>query len=240
MQRRFALAISLALTTVVTFGIIVVGAQAGFFNGHKGASAEQVSAGPLVQNTAPPRVSDAQPAANQDPLVVTDYVYIDQTPVPIRVRATRATSSTAPPPQGLTAQSKPTTPSSSDATQPGDPTQPAKPSTGDPSPAAVPPASAPPSQPVAPSATALAPTASPQPAPTSTAAPPSPTSAPGLPGEIEFVGTVTAISGNMITFAHDSTTTVVRLSLQVAMGQRLHVHALLQAGVYVATELEGD
>ncbi len=241
MQRKFALALSLAFTTIVTFAIIVVGAQAGFFNGHKAAKADQVSAEPPAQSdTANAGAAGPQAAVdNQAPLVVTDYIYIDQTPVPIRVRGTRAASGAPTPlPQGVTAQPK-AQPASADATRRADSSQTATPGAGNTAVAPPLPTATPPTSPAAPTPTLPAPTPSPQPAATQPPQP-RPTSAPALAGEIEFVGTVTAISGNMATFAYGTTTTAVRVSQPVSTGARFHVHARLQGGVYVATELEGD
>ena len=247
MPRKFALAVSLALTTIVTFGIVAVGAQVGFFSEHKSAKAAQASAAPPAPNVPAPAAPDAQPvAANDDPLVVTDYISIDQTPVPIRMVRPRTASAAVAQSRAVAAQSKAMSSSSPDAARHDDTTQPAQPTAADPasapSPTSVPPTSAPPTQAAAPSATPPAPTASPRPASTSTPAPaqPSPTAPPSLSSEIEFVGTVTDINGNMVTFAHNGTTTVVRMSQSVAVGQRLHVHALLRGGIYVATESEGD
>lgn len=76
------------------------------------------------------------------------------------------------------------------------------------------------------------------PAPTTTP-PPAPTSAPRQQSEIEFVGTVTAVQGNMVTFSYSGTSVVVQVnsgSLQV--GDQAHVHANLVNGVYVASEIE--
>ena len=73
MTRRLALAVALAFTTVVTFALVAIGAQAGLFGdgGKDGAPAEA-----SVGETATPQT----PAA--EPTVVTEYIYIDQTVTP--------------------------------------------------------------------------------------------------------------------------------------------------------------
>lgn len=61
--------------------------------------------------------------------------------------------------------------------------------------------------------------------------------------EIEFIGTVTAVSGNMVTFSYGSSQTVVvkvkneQLS-SLNPGTRAHVHAEYEDGVYEAKEIE--
>jgi hypothetical protein len=91
MQRRLALALSLAFTTIVTFAVVTVGAQAGFFSDHPTVNASQVAADVPAQD---PSVVDAATAApaEQDPLIVTDYVYMDETAVPATVHSTSAAS----------------------------------------------------------------------------------------------------------------------------------------------------
>ena len=73
MTRRLALAVALAFTTVVTFALVAIGAQAGLFGdgGKDGAPAEA-----SVGETATPQT----PAG--EPTVVTEYIYIDQTVTP--------------------------------------------------------------------------------------------------------------------------------------------------------------
>lgn len=99
MQRRIALSLSLAFTTVVMFAMVTVGAQAGFFAEHKSANASQVAA--VVP--APADVPPAAPA-QEDPLIVTDYVYVDEPGAPVGVRVPRA-ASPEPPTPAPTAQS---------------------------------------------------------------------------------------------------------------------------------------
>ncbi|MBI5287367.1 MAG: hypothetical protein HY873_00135, partial [Chloroflexi bacterium] len=80
MQRRIALALSLAITIITTFSIVTVGARTGLFgDGDSAAAIEQIA------ETAPPPVDvpveqPAQPApayaAPADPVVVTEYVYV--------------------------------------------------------------------------------------------------------------------------------------------------------------------
>lgn len=69
MHRRLALAFSLAFTTVVTFGVVAVGAQVGLFGGgHPQASAQVAASAP------PPPTATAVPPT---PIVVTQYDYVD-------------------------------------------------------------------------------------------------------------------------------------------------------------------
>ena len=77
MHRRLALAFSLAFTTVVTFGVIAVGAQIGVFSaGHSGASA-QVAA-PEPTNAPPPPPTQTPPTQGPPTaVVVTQYDYVD-------------------------------------------------------------------------------------------------------------------------------------------------------------------
>ncbi len=57
--------------------------------------------------------------------------------------------------------------------------------------------------------------------------------------EIEFVGAVTAVSGNQVIFNHGGTLTTVQVSNPgaLAVGVTAHVHALLTSSGYVATEV---
>ena len=73
MTRRLALAVALAFTTVVTFALVAIGAQAGLFGGggNDGAPAEA-----SVGETATGRT------ATPEPTVITEYIYIDQTVTP--------------------------------------------------------------------------------------------------------------------------------------------------------------
>lgn len=88
MQRRIALAISLALTVVTTFSVITVGAKAGVFGNGSTADAqphaiEETSPGIAPDPTQPPVA--APPAAAPEPIVITEYVYVDESvaaPVP--------------------------------------------------------------------------------------------------------------------------------------------------------------
>jgi len=72
MTRRLALAVALAFTTVVTFAMVAIGAQAGLFGdaGKDGAPAD-ASAGETIGQTPSPEAT-----------VITEYIYIDQTVTP--------------------------------------------------------------------------------------------------------------------------------------------------------------
>jgi hypothetical protein len=94
MHRRLALAFSLAFTTVVTFGVIAVGAQVGVFSaGHQNASAEVAAPAPTDVPPAPPTAAPTP----QEPIVVTQYDYVDvQDPAP--TQAADPTTAPAPSP----------------------------------------------------------------------------------------------------------------------------------------------
>jgi len=68
MTRRLALAVALAFTTVVTFAMVAIGAQAGFFGG---GGSDGAPAAASVGETPTP-----------EPTVITEYIYIDQTVTP--------------------------------------------------------------------------------------------------------------------------------------------------------------
>jgi hypothetical protein len=68
MTRRLALAVALAFTTVVTFALVAVGAQAGLFGGGG-------------KDGAPADAAAGQ-QATPEPTVITEYIYIDQTATP--------------------------------------------------------------------------------------------------------------------------------------------------------------
>jgi len=202
MQRRLALAVALAFTTLVTFGVMVFGAQNGIFSDKKAAAQDAVAEPPpdtpeaASAAAAPPAPAPAQ----LEPLVQTRYVYVDDPapagPPPASVASTPAASPTATPTRSASATALP-----------------------------------------AATATAIPPTAAPSSTPpaTATAAPQSVQAS-----EIEFVGTVTAISGNMVTFSHGGTQTDVQVKdpSSLSIGAQTHVHAILKSGVYVATEIE--
>jgi hypothetical protein len=228
MQRRIALSLSLAITTIVTFALVAVGAQAGFFSEHKTAKADEiVAAAPAADASTYAAPADTAPApAEEGPFVVTDYVYIDEPGAPVGVRGTRAASRPATPaPAALKAASKATAQS-----QPAATAQPA---------AAIPTQAAPESTATEPPA----PTSTPPPAaaPTQPPVQPGPPPAPSQPKEIEFTGTVTDIDGNTVTFAYRGTSTPVTVTKKLSdleIGTRAKVHARLSGVAYIATEIE--
>jgi hypothetical protein len=212
MPRRISLAIALAFTTIVTFAVIAVGGQAGLFNAGSpskvAATAEQVPGTAPAVATVPLQDPPAAPAA--DAQMITEYVYVEDTPVAGQPAAAAQAASRA-----NSAAGSPSTPTApAGATQTAQPTSPAPTRTAAPSPT-----------------TAAAPTAT-------TAQPPAPTSS-ALPAEIEFVGTVTAINGSLVTFSHGGITTIVKVSNPGALfvGASAHVHALLTSTGYVAAEV---
>ena len=208
MPRRISLALALAFTTVVTFAVIAIGAQAGVFSDHKttDAAAEEAPVDAAVYAAAPEASADAPATVAPQVIMQTDYVDVQD-----------------PPPPGAVAAANPDATGTSGA-------------------AATPTArSAATRTPIATSTTAA--TATTQPAATATTAPPNPTAtapAASLPSEIEFVGSVTAINGNQVTFSHGGTLTTVQVSSPGALsvGVTAHVHALLKPAGYVATEVE--
>ena len=68
MTRRMALAVALALTTAVTFGMVAMGQEVGLFGG--GGDATQASA------DAPLETATAEPPA-VEPSVTTEFIYVD-------------------------------------------------------------------------------------------------------------------------------------------------------------------
>ncbi len=83
MDRRLALAVALALTSVATFGVIAVAAQTGFFGDHPPKTAQAVAQPTAAHSDLPVPPTDVAPTAT--PVVVTDYVYVDdptRTPEP--------------------------------------------------------------------------------------------------------------------------------------------------------------
>ena len=70
MTRRLALAVALAFTTVVTFALVAIGAQAGLFGGGGKDGAPADAAAGLATPTA-------------EPTVITEYIYVDQTVTPV-------------------------------------------------------------------------------------------------------------------------------------------------------------
>jgi serine/threonine-protein kinase len=151
MPRRLALAVALALTSVATFGIIAVAAQTGMFGDHHPKTAQAVAQPSAAPNVPPAAPMDVPPTAT--PVVVTDYVYVDDpthapevqpsaaapsaTSVPASAtpeasataRPTRTPSSGAPAPAAPAAQ--PTQPQAQPTQPQAQPTQPqAQPTSG--------------------------------------------------------------------------------------------------------------
>jgi hypothetical protein len=218
MPRRIALALSLAFTVVVSVAVAGIGARSGLFGS---TQHPQPANAAVVTAPAPPQASAAAaPRAPQapDPVVVTQYVYVDDTPVAVTVAPQQAqgVSSPAEPPGAASATARATT------TAAAAPTTPAATATQPPLPSATPPAAA---------------TVTPAPAQQQ----PTPTA---LPYELEFQGTVSAINGSQVTFSYGSGKTVVvtvNNSGNLSVGERAEVHAKLTSSGYVATEINtGD
>lgn len=85
MQRRIALSLSLAFTTVVMFAMVAVGAQAGFFSEQRRAAAS-----PAVASAGAATDTVAAAPAPEDPIIVTDYVYVDEPGAPMGIRVPKA------------------------------------------------------------------------------------------------------------------------------------------------------
>ena len=71
MTRRLALAVALALTTVVTFALVAIGAQAGLFSPGQDGSPVEAQGG-----------EQTTPTPTTEPTVVTDFMFIDETANP--------------------------------------------------------------------------------------------------------------------------------------------------------------
>ena len=95
MQRRIALALSLAFTTIVTFSVVALGANAGFFSDAKKAAttqqAQAYSGQPPSNDTAgallylaavAEQTAQAGIRQPQPPRIITEYTYVYETPVP--------------------------------------------------------------------------------------------------------------------------------------------------------------
>jgi hypothetical protein len=214
-----ALAAALAFTTIVTFALVLTGTRGGLFRS-RGDSTDGVTE--AAAEPSPEEIAGALqylasagiPPA-QEPEYVTEYVYVDEPSGPPTVRYVTAPSAPA---GRVPLVSQPTAPPEPTAPAP-EPTAPA----WEPTQAAPPPL----------------PTEAPPPAP-------APTSLPRQRGpldEDEFSGTVTAINGDVVTFAHDGTTTDVRVTEdldRLDIGTRAKVHALLLSSGWVAKEIELD
>jgi hypothetical protein len=221
MQRRVALAIALALTIVTAFSIIVVGTRTGLFgNDHSAAAVAEFTAATVPAapsaTPSPPQVAAQAP----DPIVVTEYVYLDE-PAPAAARPQNGAAPSAASASGQAADDSGEQEDVDEVpTRAPQPTQPAAHPT------------APLSQPTPPPAQPTSP-----PPPTQPPAPPAPTG----PSELEFTGAVTAINGEIVTWSHDDTTTAVRVTEnldRLQVGTRAKVHAIRTASGYVAKEIE--
>jgi hypothetical protein len=210
MPRRIALAASLALTVIVGFAVLALGWYGGLVGGGPApdeALAEDTLA--VAEPTVPEPPPPPPPAA--EPVVITEYVYVDGEPMTITVPAPAraAVPVTAPPPTG-----GPVEP----VEEPGDPST----------------AEAPPPPPTAQPQPTAAPEPTPPPVPTD------PPAREG-PQEIEFEGTVTAIEGDVVTFEDDGSMVDVRVTEdldRLSVGTEAKVHAIRVSGGYVSKEIE--
>ena len=246
MPRRLALALSLAFTTVVMFALVALGANAGFFSDAKKSATPKAQA--VAQKPAPDDSSalvylaaladrTAQAGARA-PRVVTEYVYLYETPV---LGAPRGASA------GAASQSASTQPKQQSAAPDG--------TSDGPSSASTPTVARPATQPTQPGGT-TAPASTPPPAPTASVPPAQPTVAPPTPQPTsptapaacrdEFVARVSASSaiagGSLVTWSNSIQTRVLdstpyASALQV--GVTAHVHVTTAGGCTV-TQIELD
>lgn len=213
MTRRYALAAALAITTIITFMLVAMGTRAGMFGGGGGGDAAQA-----VATASPEELAGAL-----------RYLAAQQaSPAAAQVAQVMAD------PQVFTEYvyvyetvTPPNAPPASAAT---------------PAPSPVGAAPAVPTEPAMPEASATR-AASPTPVPLAPTAPPAsaPTTAPPGPSELEFTGTVTAISGDQVTWSYGGgslTTRVVQGLDQLQAGTVAKVHALWVGSGYVAKEIE--
>ena len=129
MSRRIALALSFSLTIVVTFALVSFASQAGWLEAKSGGDEEAAVIEPQPSPTA-------EPTVQQEPRVITEYVYVD-VPVgaPPAQQAADPPATPTPQPTAVPQQSSPNTGSaiSVQPSQSEQPTQPARsPSTSGP------------------------------------------------------------------------------------------------------------
>lgn len=75
MTRRMALALAVALTTVVAFGLVAMGRESGLFGG-AGAGDDTLA------SAQQPTPSPASATPDLEPDVTTEYIYLDESPAP--------------------------------------------------------------------------------------------------------------------------------------------------------------
>ena len=210
MPRRIALALALAFTTVVTVAVVGVGAQAGIFSDHKTAKAREALAD-TVQTDMPPAspIQAVSPTPQQqDPQIVTEYVYVDE-PVGPGVKA-EAVPSTTP-------KAKP-----SPTAQPSETPEPE--ATQRPAPTATRPAAA--------TATPAS-QSTPQPTATQQAPAPQPKEL-----EFAGTVTAIDGNQVTFSYSGKTVVVQVSNAGALSVGSKAHVHAILTSSGYVATEIE--
>lgn len=74
MTRRVALALAVALTTVVTFAVVATGQEVGMFGG--------AGAGEDTSASAHQQLSTPTPTPIMEPDVITEYIYLDEPAAP--------------------------------------------------------------------------------------------------------------------------------------------------------------
>jgi hypothetical protein len=135
MQRRIALAIALAFTIVTSFSVITVGARTGLFGDDASGEEPPKAVVPAASPAVPTAAAQVAPYV-PEPIVVTEYVYVDE-PAPVAPSSGGQT-------QALAADSA--TSAAAGATSVPDQPAPVDPTVAPPPPTAAPPTAAPPSQ----------------------------------------------------------------------------------------------
>jgi len=123
MQRRIALSLSLAFTTVVMFAMVAVGAQAGFFSEQRSAAAS-----PAVASAGAATDTVAAAPVPEDPIIVTDYVYIDEPGAPMGIRVPKAAAVATSAEPKIEQPEAPRAPASEPVSVSAQPSQPSQPS----------------------------------------------------------------------------------------------------------------
>ncbi len=255
MPRRVALALSLAFTTIVTFSLVALGVNAGFFSDAKKSATTQraqaagqpppgdVDAALRYLAAVADQTAQAGTSASSQPSgprVITEYVYLYETPVAGAPRRTGPAAQAVGAPTQAPAAEAPR--SENEPVDEGDDKQPT---------VGAPPPKAPTSAP-----SSVAPTSTPKPAPSATQPAAPPTSAPPAPQPTappaqaacndEFESLVTAMApisgGKLVTWSNGVQTRALDSTAHASalhVGVRAHVHTT-QSGGCTVTEIELD
>lgn len=217
MQRRIALAVAFTLTVVASFAMVVVGRQAGLFGGGSGSGEEAAVAADAGADDLGAALRYLAAINAPAPEPVTEYVYVDEPAGPPQITyVTRGGGSGAAPspPQAAVPAPPQAAPelAEEDETVEREPEQPSQPEP------------------------------TPNEEPTAPAPPPSQPQPNDERGEEEFTGTVTAMSGDIVTFSHDGESVSVRVTERdlgrLRVGATAKVHAIRTSSSWVAKEIE--